>query len=469
MTARPAGYAPFITFCVLFALVMFLPALLNDGDTLWQIRTGEWILNHRAIPDSDPFSYTAGARHWFAHEWGAEVLMALAFRLNGMQGVMELAAAAVGLTGAVLIRYLRCYLPGIYAVLFLVFALVNAAPSMLARPHLLAWPCLVLWCAGLLRARAAGRAPSWWLLSAMLVWVNLHGSFMIGLLLPFPFMVEALLAPGADRPRVATRWGGFIAAAWATALLNPDTIGGLLFPFQMVGMKSLALIGEWQPISFGSPQPVELVILAGLAAGLSGAVTIPPIRLIMLLALLHGTLMHARNEQLLGLIGAMLLAEPVGLRLRHEPEPTGRGPRRLAIIASLCAVLALFARLRTPLDPAQTGEEFTALMRRVPASVSSQPVLNEYGLGGHLIFAGLRPFIDSRADLYGDAFLDAYRKISTPEPAALAKALADNRIVWSVFHTGHPVVAALDQTPGWKRLAEAGDIVVQVRTDAIPP
>src|SRR6202012_6144471 len=69
--------------CVAFALVLFLPAILNDGDTLWQIRTGEWILDHHAIPATDPFSFTAGDRRWFAHEWLPQTAVALAGSAGG--------------------------------------------------------------------------------------------------------------------------------------------------------------------------------------------------------------------------------------------------------------------------------------------------------------------------------------------------------------------------------------------------
>ena len=170
--------------CLVFALVLFLPPILNDGDTLWQIRTGAWILDHHAIPAIDPFSFTAGNRPWFAHEWLAETLLALAFRAGGMQGVMVLAAGATGVTAALLLHYLRRFLPGIYAVMALIVALCNAGPSLLARPHLLAWPCLVLWCGSLVTARANRIVPSFALLPVMALWVNLHGSFMLGLLLP---------------------------------------------------------------------------------------------------------------------------------------------------------------------------------------------------------------------------------------------------------------------------------------------
>ncbi len=256
--------------CLVFALVLFLPPILNDGDTLWQIRTGAWILDHRAIPAIDPFSFTAGNRPWFAHEWLAETLLALAFRAAGMQGVMVLAAGAAGLTAAVLLHHLRRFLPGAYAAAALIVALCNAAPSLLARPHLLAWPCLALWCGGLVNARARRVAPSFALLPVMVLWVNLHGSFMLGLMLPGVFMVEALFDPGADHRRVIMSWAGFILLAWMVALFNPDFLAGVLFPIHLVGMKSLAWIGEWEPTDFGRIQPLEILILGGLALGFSG-------------------------------------------------------------------------------------------------------------------------------------------------------------------------------------------------------
>ena len=123
--------------CLVFALLLFLPPILNDGDTLWQIRAGESILDHHAIPAADPFSFTAGDRRWFAHEWFAETLLALAYRAGGLKGVIVLAAATTGLTAGVLLHHLRRFLPGVYACTGLVVALCCAAPSMLARPHLI--------------------------------------------------------------------------------------------------------------------------------------------------------------------------------------------------------------------------------------------------------------------------------------------------------------------------------------------
>lgn len=449
---------------VIFALILFLPPILNDGDTLWQIRTGEWILTHRAIPAVDPFAFTTGGKPWYAHEWLAETLMALAYRAAGMAGVMTLAAAAAGLTAAALLHHLRRFLPGIYAIFGLIVALSNAAPSMLARPHLLAWPCLVLWTGGLIAARANRAPPSFWLLPVMLVWVNLHGSFMFGLLLPCAFLLEALCDPGARFKPVFTRWAAFLAASWTVALLNPDGLGGLMFPFQHLRMESLAWIGEWEPTDFSRIQPLELVILGLMALGLSGKVTLPPMRLLLLLGLIHMALSHARNEQLLGIAGVLILAEPLGASLGRGAAAALTGAWHRAVpVAALFAVTVLGARLTLPLGPDRTQETFAAAMDRVPPALRAKPVLNDYSQGGRLIFQGVRPFIDSRADLYGDAFLARYRQIAAADRDAVAQVLAEYGIAWTIFPVGHRILERLDQTPGWRRLLEADGLVIHAR------
>ena len=141
------------------------------------------------------FSYTAAGRHWFAHEWLAQTLLGLADRAGGWRGVMLLTAAASGLTAG-LMFHLRRFMALLPAVMVLLLGVANLTGSLLARPRVLAWPCLELWCAGLVLARFHGTRPSWWLLPVMIVWVNLHGSFMLGLLLPLVFLVEAAFEAG---------------------------------------------------------------------------------------------------------------------------------------------------------------------------------------------------------------------------------------------------------------------------------
>ena len=88
-------------------------------------------------------------------------------------------------------------------------------------------------------------------------------------------------------------------------------------------------------------------------------------------------------------------------------------------------------------------------LAHVPRLVRETPVLNDYAFGGYLIWNGVKPFIDSRADLYGDIFLQNYSDIVSPDKDALAAALHHAR--WTIFSAQAPVVTLLDAAPGWHR------------------
>jgi hypothetical protein len=471
MTAASSRLDPaaIIAGCLAFAFMLFMTPILGDADTLWQISAGTWILDHRAIPTTDPFSFSVAGAPWSPHEWLSQAIMALVWRSAGMAGVMGLAAACFGFSAAVILLNARHWLPGPMALLAMGLAIFCASNFLLARPHLLAWPCLTLWTSGLLAARREERAPTFWLLPVMLVWVNMHGSFMAGLLLPGAFLLEALLGPGADRPRVLLSWSAFIAAAWAVALCNPDGLAGTLFPLKLLGMHSLVWIVEWQPTNFSVTQPLEIVILGAIALGAHGRLTLPPVRLILFLGLIHAALSHGRNGQLLGLVGSLILAEPMGRILaRGAAEPLWGIGRALAVGSVGLALAAAGARAMLPVPPTPTQAITAALLDRLPRGLRDKPVFNEYGLGGALIFNGVKTFVDGRTDLFGDAFLTRYQLAAQPDRAILDGVLADYRIAWTLFPAGAPILSTLDVEPGWHRLIEADDLVVHVRDTELP-
>ena len=72
--------------------------LLNDPDTLWQITVGQWILDHRAVPETDIYSFTMQGQPWISTQWLAQVMYARAYAVAGWSGPVVLAAAAIALT-----------------------------------------------------------------------------------------------------------------------------------------------------------------------------------------------------------------------------------------------------------------------------------------------------------------------------------------------------------------------------------
>jgi hypothetical protein len=85
-------------------------------------------------------------------------------------------------------------------------------------------------------------------------------------------------------------------------------------------------------------------------------------------------------------------------------------------------------------------------------------------MGGFLIFHGVKPFIDGRADMYGDDFFDAYVKALQPDRAKLLALLAKYKVQWTILDAKDPAVQLLDVLPGWKRLYGDKYAVVHVRT-----
>ena len=465
--SRAVEPAPLLLALAVFALAAFSPAVLNDGDTWSHLATGEWIVRHGAIPRVDPFSFTFAGSPWTAHEWLSEVLFALCYRAAGWSGVTLLTGAAAGLATFVMANRAARDLSGVALLVVAALSASLVAPSLLARPHILALPVLALWCDGLLRARERAEPPSLALLALMALWANLHGGFAFGLALIGPFALEAwLAAPRERRLYIGMIWGLFGLTSVGAATLTPFALSGLLFPFKLLGVAHLADVGEWRPENFAHPGPMEIALLGLIALALTRPLSVPLVRAALVVGLIHMSLQHARHEMLLAILAPMLLAGPIAGAIG---APLGSAPHltRPALLAAAAVALALTgARLALPYPRVDGPGAPLAALRAVPETLRAEPVLNDYAFGGYLIASGVKPFIDGRADMYGDPFLDLYGKIAAGDQQALDAALTRYGVAWTLFAPGEPVVALMDREPGWRRLYADKFAVAHVRADA---
>jgi hypothetical protein len=445
-----------------FAITAFTPQLFNDGDTYWHIAAGTHMLANHTVLTHDPFSYTFAGQPWNAHEWLAEIIMALAYGWGNWGGVALLFAATFGLAAGCLTYHLGRWFSASTTVLIAVLALACTAPSLLARPHLLALPLLVIWLAGLMTARSEHRAPSFALLPVMTLWANLHGGFAFGFLLLAYAGVEALIEePG--RRKTLKIWAPFVIGAVIAAALTPQFIGGLLFPFHLAAMGALANVGEWQPTSFAGVQPFELVLFAAIYVFTSRGVKLPPLRMLMVLLLVHLALQHMRHQILFAVAAPLLLAEPLSRALNQKAASERKLPLAWPLAAVALAIAIAFVRLSWTFP--RGGGEATpqTALAHVPDAIAATPVFNDYSFGGYLIFRGIKPFIDSRAELYGDDFLHNYARIIAPDTAALTATLEKYHVGWTILPPQSPVNAILDLLPGWRRVYADPIAVVHVR------
>lgn len=448
-----------------YCLFLFGLQPLKDSDSLWQVAAGQWILSHGAVPHVDPFSYTFAGAAWDAQEWLSEVFIGLAYRAAGWDGVLMLCGAAAALTFAMMAIHLSRWTSGLCLVLMLMLAIDCTSGSLLARPHVLALPALELWTAGLVIARSRNRGPSPWLLPVMVVWANLHGSFAFGLALCFPFALEAVLANGTQWRQTARQWALFTIAAFAAALATPQFWHGLLFPFSLLQLKALRFISEWQPPDFGKLQPIAIALGVLLYAALTRGIRVPALRLLLVLGLLYLAMAHARHQMIAGIVGALILAEPLGRGFGQAGATHASADlRRTVWLIGLAAGLVLSgARLLHPVELHNDSVSPITALQHVPRTVTQEHVFNDYDFGGYLIFSGIKPFVDGRTDLYGDKFLTAYAQAQLPEPAEFRRLVDQYDIRWAMLHTNSPLANLLSVLPGWQRLYGDRVAVVYLR------
>jgi hypothetical protein len=251
--------------------------LLNDADTLWHIAAGRWIIVHHALPFRDPFSHTVPGGVWVPHEWLAEVVFAAIYDWLGWGGVVATTGLAIAAAFALLTRALQSSLGARRAAIGAAIAFLLTEEHLLARPHILALPLLVVWMSAVIRARDHGRVSSLTLLPVMILWCNLHGGFVVGLLFAALLAAEAVLdAPAVARWRAVRGWGFFLGLSVLAALVNPNGIEAYMLPVRMLRMGfALSALSEWQSANFQQFETLEVWIMLALLGGFTLGLRLP--------------------------------------------------------------------------------------------------------------------------------------------------------------------------------------------------
>jgi hypothetical protein len=469
-------------------------ALLADGDTGWHIRTGQWILEHRAVPTTDLFSFTRAGEPWFAWEWLSEVLFALVHGSFGLPGVTLLAGAVIGLTALIALRHMLWRGAHPLVALGLLLVSVGAASiHFLARPHIFT----LLLMAGSLwlieRDRRNPGAAVWWLVPISAVWVNLHGGFFALpatlAVLATGFALEAWSDPAQRRARwrACRRSAALAAAVAAASLANPY---GIALHRHVAGYLNSDWIrnavDEFQSPRFRSENLLqyELLLIAGLmlAGWLVARKRWADALLVIFWA--HLSLGAVRHVPLFALVAAPLAAEEASRM--WERWAAGGSPRSLkCLLWSLgadlagsfgrnspwAAILSAGVILLTPAGrwPGDFPESKfpISLIRAESSRLRAARVFTSDEWGDYLIYRGWprqKVFIDGRSDFYGAGIGGEYR--------SLIEGRDDWRKLLRKYDIGvvlaprrGALAALLESDPGWRRIRDTALAVLYQREE----
>jgi hypothetical protein len=418
--------------------------LLADADIGWHIRAGQDAIAHLAIPRIDLFTSTMAGKPWFDWEWLSDIVVALLVNSGGLNGVVWLAALVVAVTFACMFRLLIVRGTSfLFALGLVLLALGTSMLHFLARPHVLSW-LLTLAFYWILdsteRAQNGQQARRLWLLPVlMLLWVNLHGSFLLGLVLVAIFWVAALsirLWPSAAPESRETQKAAAVrrmmsltttgVACVVATLLNPW--GWKLYPHVLRYLSDRLILESMDELHSPNfhdlaPECFLLLLLATLVVMVARAREVRPSQLLVALFATYSGLYAARaiptSALLLSMVlGPLVKAGPSRLaRELREMELRQRG--HLWAIAAVTATAAIalhggrfagFPVMNARFDPHHMP---VAAVEFIKTSTITEPIFAPDAWGGYLIYE-LYParhvVLDDRFDLFGDTFMKSYMR-----------------------------------------------------------
>jgi hypothetical protein len=481
---KSTGARVFLTFRRLFPLAFFLmvfalavrQSAYIDPDLWWHLQAGQDIVQSQSIPKVDTYSFTKAGSEWVAHEWLSEVVMYAIFRAGGWGGLLFVFSALIALT--LYLTYRRCDGKPYVAALAILLAAASSSPLFGIRPQMITFLLAAIFIGLLSRYAADGQSRRlWWIVPLMLLWVNLHAGWALGLGLIGLFLISLLL----DRKwQLAPRLGLILLIGTAMVPLNPNGFRMFSYPFETLTSPSMAAyIQEWASPDFHQVMflPLALLLLMLLAA-LALSVRRPAAsELFMLLVTGFGALRSARHIPIFALLAAPILARHV-----WDIMETRGWHNRLLRVEAPAAGFALIFNLVFVLAPLSLGlVRISHFVRNQPAYEAKNypqaavnfltaqqlpgPIYNRYGWGGYLIrrlHPNYQVYIDGRADVYGDSFM--VETIRTYDGHTNWRKPLDQRGVRTVIVAPTaPLASLLREDDTWTRVYEDQQAIIFTR------
>jgi hypothetical protein len=464
-----------ITMLAIFAMAARISV---DSDTWWHLRAGQWIVEHRAVLQTDLFSYTRWGEPWQYPGWLVEAPMYLVYRAFGPGGLNMWTALMVAVSFACLWQALS---GGLFLRAFaLIFGATASAVYWAARPYLVTFlfSAVFLWILEDLRWRPGQKSAKrlFALPVLMLLWTNSHGGFAVGFLIWGVYFADLVVRSGLsylshqEPPDLKALSRMLLVGVLmiVAVCLNPAGPGLLAYPFKTVNMGVLKdFIQEWQSPDFHalSVQPFLWLLLATIAAIGASSRRLALTDFLLLAGFTYLSLLAQRNIALFSLVAPLVLtrhAQDVlsGLswfqRTRFDTSFSNRsqGVMNVAILAVLG--LGVLAKLSLVFPQAINADYFeeTFPVEAVAYLRKEQPagrIFNSYNWGGFLLWhlPEYPVFIDGRTDLYDGPIMTQWVQVMRAQEGwQTILEQYDARII--LVERDTPLLEALENSPNWR-------------------
>jgi hypothetical protein len=437
-TGLAAGIFAFPVMCM-FLLVLLIFGFsvrgIAEPDIWWHLRNAAFLFQHHAFPSVDTYSFGAAGSPWLNFEWLSEVTFFLGLK-----------------------------------------AILLGVVSINPRTLLFGWLCMVGMLLVLDHFQRTGKGL--WLLPPLFaLWINLHGSWVFGMVV-LGLTIASGLVGGGWGLVVARRWTSgewkklllALAASLAALFLNPFGYKLLLYPFDVLFrlQNAVKVVAEWQPVDFstGNGKLALIVIFALLAVALFSRRKWKLDEVLVMAFALWAALSHGRFLFFAGLIMAPILAPRLKLFPPYRPEID-----KLWLNAGIMAAVVgwlIFSFPSSAKLQQQVSEQFpTAALEFMQRQHINGRIFNRDGWGGYMEWTTpqLKPFTDTRADIfvYNGTFDDYAKAVMIQAPFEV---LDKYKIDYVLLPPKQPLGYLLEHSAAWRPIYTDKVAVLFERTPA---
>lgn len=482
---------------ILTFIIIALP-LVDDPDFGWHLKSGQIYSETRRIPQSDPFSYTMADYSWVNHEYAADALYYLLYRVGGDNTfLLSLFFLSVGII-TFLVVFPRTFFTTLAAderIFAGLIGLIISRQWFGIRSQVFDWLgfLLVIFIWNRFR-RTKSRRQLLWYLPLFFLWTNIHGGFFIGFAL-LGFFICFDTFKTLHWPHICQWYArektnlffaiGILLLSLLSTLINPYGIHLHQDILQTLGNKTMmSAIIEWKPFAITSPLFLPFTIYF--------------LSLILLLMLVKREKQFTLGNALLVIIFFILAFSSLRFIpffvLVSLPIFFAVLPERIFFLPMLLCILipgfiittlqphssdtqnTTFSSVSTSAPPLSAPRPNDFFYNQNPvqalAFLATHPIrgnmFNDYAWGGALIwsFPQYKVFIDGRMpywNLNGRNIFEDYLAIDRVSQG-WDKKIESYRIDWFLIKKSTAIGAVLETLPNqWEKKYDDGFAVIFVR------
>ena len=467
--------------------------LLGDCDTGFHIRTGEYILETLSIPKYDIFSFSTPSLEWINTEWLSDVIMALIHKAYGLTGVFIFFAFLTSFVFYLLFfKIIRQYNVNIvFTTLITLIITIISRTHLLARPHIFSWIFILIWYYVL---------DSFWykqknylclLPPIMVLWVNLHGSFVLGFILIAIYLLGSVIniLRVKDKNlciRKAKLLGLTAITCLLVSLINPYTYHILLYPFELVSDKFVMdHIQEFLSPNFHEEASIVFEFFLLLTIGILTISTkrLNSIDLMLTLFFTHMALYSRRNIVYFSIMIGPILAKHAESLLKESngrlanfikkradniaaTDASAKGYVWVVLAIVVIVIAANSGKIEYRFDEKEKPVAAVEFLKRENLKGN---MFNNDEFGDYLVYSAYpqyKVFIDGRVGAaYDNERFKEYLKVTYLEPG-WKKVIEKYNINWIIFNTNSILSRFLLEKKEWHLIYS--DKVANIFVRSIP-